>query len=190
MRLSYLPNLITIGRIIALIPLVWFMMEKQYFYALIVMIAAGISDGLDGYLAKRYGWQGWIGGVLDPLADKFMMLCCYMVFAVQEVIPHWLLILVLSRDIIIITGATIYHFLVGKIEEAQPTMISKINTVLQILLVLLLLVDLSLLWAVPEWLETTMITLVALFTAASGLDYMIRWGSRAFSAEKNRRPDD
>ena len=117
--LSYLPNLITIGRIVALIPLVWFMLEKQYLYALIVMVAAGISDGLDGYLAKRFGWQGWIGGVLDPLADKFMMLCCYLVLAVQNVIPHWLLIVVLSRDIIIITGATVYHFLIGKIEEAQ-----------------------------------------------------------------------
>lgn len=183
--LSYLPNAITIGRIFSLIPLVWFMLEKNYQAALIIVIIAGISDGLDGYLAKRFGWQGWIGGVLDPLADKFMMLCCFLVFAVQEVIPHWLFILVLSRDIVIITGATVYHFLVGRIDQAQPTMISKINTVLQIVLVLIFLVDLSV-WLIPPWFKDIAVTLVVLFTSASGIDYIIKWGKMAFASEGNK----
>ncbi len=78
--LSYLPNAITIGRIFAMIPLVWFMLEQQYEIAFYITLAAGFSDMLDGFLAKTFGWEGWLGGVLDPLADKFMMLCCFLVY--------------------------------------------------------------------------------------------------------------
>jgi cardiolipin synthase len=141
--LRFLPNVITIGRMVAVLPLMWLMWQESYLGALIIAVIAGISDGLDGFLAKRYGWQGWLGGVLDPLADKFMMLGCYTVFWLQGVVPWWLYLLIIGRDVVIVLGASYYHFRVGKIAQATPSMISKINTVLQILLLWVLLISYS-----------------------------------------------
>jgi len=169
--LKYIPNLITILRMAMMLPLVWLMWHKEYKGALLVALIAGASDGLDGFLAKRYNWQGWLGGVLDPLADKLMMLCCYTVFALQTLIPWWLLVLVVGRDLVIIAGATYYHFWVGKLAKATPTMLSKINTALQILLILVLLLSLSG-WLALSVLHTPLICLVGLFTLLSGIHYI------------------
>ncbi len=186
--LSYIPNAITIGRILAMIPLVWFMLEKNYEVALYIAIGAGFSDMLDGYLAKRFGWEGWIGGILDPLADKFMMLCCFLVFAVQNIIPNWLLIIVLARDIIIITGTTLYHFTIDKMEKAQPSLLSKTNTALQILLIVVLLAHYSLYQFDMRFING-LIYLVTFFTVTSGLHYvyLYYWHKKEFNKiqEKN-----
>ena len=182
--LSYLPNAITISRIFAMIPLVWFMLGKNYEVALYIALIAGFSDMLDGYLAKKFGWTGWLGGVLDPLADKFMMLCCFLVFAVQGLIPRWLLILVLSRDIIIITGATYYHFAIVKVDKAKPSMLSKFNTAIQIGLIVVILAHYSIFQFDPLVIEA-LIGLVTFFTVASGLHYVYYWGKKAF-AENDR----
>lgn len=176
--LRYLPNAITISRILAMVPLVWFMLEKNYEVALYIAIIAGFSDLLDGFLAKRYGWQGWLGGILDPLADKFMMLCCFLVFAVQGLIPKWLLILVLSRDIIIITGATYYHFAIVKVEKAKPSMLSKFNTAIQIGLIVVLLAHHSI-FQFDTLVIKTLFILVTFFTVTSGLHYVYYWGKKA-----------
>ncbi|VAW38579.1 CDP-diacylglycerol--glycerol-3-phosphate 3-phosphatidyltransferase [hydrothermal vent metagenome] len=161
-----------------MIPLVWFMLEEQYEYALYIAIAAGFSDVLDGYLAKRFGWEGWLGGVLDPLADKFMMLSCFLVFAVQNIIPNWLLILVLARDIIIITGATFYHFTILKVDKAKPSMLSKLNTALQILFIVILLAHYSI-YQFNLLVIDVLIYLVTFFTVASGIHYVYYWGKKA-----------
>ena len=170
--LSYLPNIITIGRIIALVPLVWFMLKKDYQTALIITFFAGLSDGLDGFLAKRFGWQGWWGGILDPLADKAMMMLCYLVLAWQSIIPIWLFVMVVARDVIIVLGTTYYHFKIGRIKQAQPTFWSKCNTVLQILLILFLLLDLADWWHLPfpmSW----MFYAVGFTTLSSGIQYIL-----------------
>lgn len=170
-KLRFLPNIITIARILAIFPLVWLMWQKDYKAALIVAFVAGISDGLDGYLAKKFHWQGWLGGVLDPLADKFLMFSCYAVFAFQGVIPVWLFALVVMRDVMIVTGVTYYHFKVGKIEEATPTWASKINTVLQILLILVLLLSYSELFDLYQYHQPLM-WLVGGFTLFTGFQYV------------------
>jgi len=133
---------------------------------------------LDGFLAKKFGWEGWLGGVLDPLADKFMMLCCFLVFAVQGLIPKWLLILVLSRDIIIITGAVYYHFAIVKVDKAKPSMLSKFNTAIQIGLIVVLLAHYSIFQFDPLLIDG-LIGLVTFFTVASGLHYVYYWGNKA-----------
>jgi len=176
--LSYLPNTITIARILAMIPLVWFMLEKQYEIALYIALVAGFSDMLDGLLAKTFGWEGWLGGVLDPLADKFMMLCCFLVFAVQGIIPNWVLILILARDIIIITGATYYHFNISKVDKATPSLLSKFNTALQIILIIVLLSHLSIYQFNQIYIDI-LIFLVIFFTASSGLHYVFHWTRKA-----------
>ena len=85
--LRHLPNAITIARMLSLIPLVWLMLQKHYTGALILALLAGASDGVDGFLAKRFGWEGRLGSILDPLADKLMMLCCFSVFVYQQHFP-------------------------------------------------------------------------------------------------------
>lgn len=177
---KYIPNTITIARIFAMIPLVWFMLEKQYTYAFYIAIVAGFSDMLDGFLAKRYGWDGWLGGVLDPIADKFMMLCCFLVFAVQGLIPNWLLILVLARDVIIVLGAAFYHFVLIKIVKATPSLLSKTNTALQILLIVVMLAHLSV-YQFDARVIQYLIYFVTFFTVASGLHYVYYWGSKALT---------
>ena len=182
--LSYLPNAITIGRIFAMIPLVWLMLERNYHYAFYIALISAVSDMLDGFLAKTFGWESWLGGVLDPLADKFMMLCCFLVFAVQNIIPNWLLILVLARDLMIITGATIYHFTIVKVKKAKPSLLSKFNTVLQLLLIVVLLAHYSIFQFKPIVI-TVLIYLVTFFTVASGIHYVYYWGRKAV-AENER----
>jgi cardiolipin synthase len=187
--LSYLPNAITIGRILAMIPLVWFMLEKQYEIALYIAIIAGFSDMLDGFLAKTFGWEGWLGGVLDPLADKFMMLCCFLVFAVQGIIPNWLLILILARDIIIITGATYYHFSISKVNKAKPSLLSKLNTAIQILLIVVLLAHLSIFQFNQIYIDI-LIYLVIFLTASSGLHYVFHWTRKAITISDTNHPKE
>jgi len=181
--LKYLPNTITICRIVALIPLVWLMWHKDYKMALVVAFFAGLSDGLDGYLAKKYNWQGWLGGILDPLADKLMMFSCYTVFVIQDVIPWWLYLLIVSRDVVIIAGASYYHFRIGKIKKAMPTLVSKLNTVLQILLILVLLLSYSEIYDLLAASQVLMYA-VGFLTLISGLHYV--WvGLRMSKAHKN-----
>ena len=169
--LKHIPNTITIARMAALLPLVWLMWHKEYKLALLVAVIAGASDGLDGFLAKKYNWQGWLGGILDPLADKLMMLCCYSVFVLQGEIPIWLYLMVVARDVIIVAGASYYHFCVGKIKQAKPTFISKTNTVLQILLILVLLISLSGVWILSA-IHWPLMIAVGVFTGLSGLHYI------------------
>jgi len=168
---KYIPNAITIARMVAMIPLVWLMWHKEYTCALVVAMVAGASDGLDGFLAKKYNWQGWLGGVLDPLADKLMMFCCFSVFVLQGTIPVWLYGLVVGRDVIIIAGASYYHFCIGKIDKAQPSLVSKVNTALQILLILVLLLTLSGVWVLSS-LYWPLVVAVAVLSILSGFHYI------------------
>lgn len=183
--LSYLPNVITIGRIVALFPLVWLLLNHHYSYALLVALLAGLSDGLDGFLARRFGWQGWLGGILDPLADKAMMTCCYAILAWQTILPMWLFILVILRDIVIVGGTTYYHFKIGKIKQAKPTLLSKLNTALQILLLLLVLLHQSSLWQ-QTWLTEKTIYLVAITTFCSGVQYVLM----GYKMARQTRPEE
>ncbi len=183
--LKHIPNAITIARMLAMGPLMWFMWQENYEYAFYIAIIAGFSDMLDGYLAKTFNWEGWLGGVLDPLADKFMMLCCFTVFAIQDIIPKWLLIVILARDIIIVAGATFYHFTIVKVKKARPSLLSKCNTALQILLIVVLLSHHSI-WPLNVQLIEVLIYLVTFFTLSSGLHYMVYWGKKALNSNHQK----
>lgn len=169
--LRHLPNAITIGRMLSLIPLVWLMLQKHYNGALILALVAGASDGVDGFLAKRFGWEGRLGSILDPLADKLMMLCCFSVFVYQQHFPMWLFLLIVGRDVIIILGTSYVNFFVGRLNVATPTLVSKFNTALQIILILTLLISLSGLYNLNA-VNQLLFVLVAIFTVISGLHYV------------------
>lgn len=181
--LRHLPNIITIGRMLSLVPLVWLMLQKNYTVALLVAVIAGLSDGVDGFLAKRYGWEGRLGSILDPLADKLMMLCCFSVFVYQGHFPLWLFILVVGRDVVIILGTTYVNFRVGRLKAATPTLVSKANTALQIILILTLLLTLSSLYDFSA-INQILFMLVAVLTVISGIHYV--WMGIQIKRQMNR----
>ncbi len=184
--LRYLPNAITIARFVAMGPLVYFLLEERYDMALVVALLATVSDGLDGFLAKRFGWTGWLGSVLDPLADKFMVLCCYVVLTWQGYVPVWLAVLVILRDVVIVSGATLYHFTIGRVKQAQPTFLSKLNTAVQFFFVLILLLHLAGWFELPQVSLHALTWLVALTTFLSGVQYVWTWGRKAIYEKKSR----
>ncbi len=172
-----IPNLISVGRVILVFPVIWALLEQHFGLALVLFLIAGVSDGLDGYLAKRYRWESDLGGILDPLADKFLLISTYLCLGWLGELPVWLVGLVLLRDLVIVTGAVVYNFRVAAF-QASPLPISKLNTLLQIVLALLAVVDLG--WrALPDGLLSTLVVLVTITTAASGLAYVLQWGRRA-----------
>ena len=177
----HLPNAITLARIALVAPLVWLIANYRFEAALVVVAVAGASDALDGLLAKRFGWQSWLGGVLDPLADKLLLVACFVSLDLADAIPDWLMWLVVGRDLVIAAGATAYHFLIGRVVP-QPSVLSKITTFVQILCVLGLLLKLSGVLPLPDAVDDTLVWLTALATLASGLHYVAVWSRKALGA--------
>ncbi|MCW8918644.1 MAG: CDP-alcohol phosphatidyltransferase family protein [Gammaproteobacteria bacterium] len=177
MKARDIPNLICVLRILLVPPIVMGLLRGEFATVLLLFALAGGSDGLDGFLARRYEWRSRLGAILDPLADKLLMVCTYATLGWLGLLPWWLVALVLGRDGVIVSGALAYHRLCGEIEMA-PSRISKANTLLQILLVMLLLL-LPLGLAVPGWVMVGMIALVTVTTLLSGGDYVREWGRQA-----------
>ena len=119
MKARDLPNLISFARILLSLPIVWLLYEREFSYALILFAVAGFSDGLDGFLAKHFHWQSHLGGLLDPLADKALLMSSFLVLGGLGLIPIWLVILVIFRDLTIMGGALYYHFSVEEVDADQ-----------------------------------------------------------------------
>lgn len=184
--MRYIPNIISILRILLVIPVVHFLWHHEYGKALMIFFIAGVSDVMDGYLARRFGWMTRLGSLLDPLGDKLLMTAIYLTLGLMGRLPLWLVGLVIGRDIVIVAGALAYRLLVREI-TMQHLLISKINTGAQILLVLLLIYQLSTFRfaeQIPDVVITGLIYLVALTTLASGLAYVVIWSLRARRALK------
>jgi len=148
--------------------------------ALALFFVAGVSDGLDGFLAKHYSWTSRLGALLDPLADKALLISCYLALTWTGLLPLWLVALVLLRDVVIVSGAMVYHFRIARL-DADPNLISKLNTLMQITLVLLVIVQQAAGWGEPGWIQI-LIYVVAVTTIWSGIDYVVTWSRRARSA--------
>lgn len=180
-----LPNLITIMRIILIIPFAYYVMIEQYALALVIFLIAGLSDGLDGLLAKRFRWQSRFGSITDPLADKLLLLVALLLLVVKGHISWTLFWVSTARDVIIVGGATSYHYFVGPY-EMRPSLISKWNTALLILLVLLVLVTVADWYSVPDILLQGLEITVILTCIISGLHYI--WlGVVNYKAVKNNK---
>jgi len=133
-----IPNLITLGRILLVPVVVWAITAGEMRVAFVLFLAAGISDAVDGFLAKRFGMATELGAYLDPLADKAMLVSIYVALGIAEAVPGWLVILVVSRDIMIVS-AVILSWLVDKPMPLKPLLVSKLNTVAQIALACVIL---------------------------------------------------
>lgn len=171
---SNLPNAITLLRI-ALTPVFILLLKSEnYSAALGVFFLAGFSDGLDGFIAKRYNLITRLGGILDPLADKILLVSAYVMLSLLDHIPFWLVLTVVFRDLLIVGGYLVYTSIVGSV-QMRPSNLSKLNTVMQVLLIIAVLVEQTAWLDVANAVEA-LIYLVALTTLASGAHYLWIWG--------------
>jgi cardiolipin synthase len=180
-RASDLPNLLTLLRMVLVPAIVWLLLHGFYAEALWVFLFAGVSDGLDGFLARRMNWRSRLGSILDPLADKLLLIASYFTLAWIGLVPDWLLAAVLLRDFIIVVGGLAYHRHFGPF-DMEPTYVSKINTFAQISLVLLLVAHQAFLFLPAHWI-TAGHYVVLTTTLLSGMDYVWTWGLRAWRHE-------
>ena len=177
MSLSWLPNAITFARIALIAPVLVLIHGGEYAWALLLFAVAGFSDGLDGYLAVRFGWQSRLGALLDPIADKLLVAGMFVTLTLTGDLPLWLTSIVILRDIVILGGATAYHYLIQPV-EGEPSRVSKLNTTLQLLLLLFVLSIAAFGW--PDPVAVTVLGAATLVTVViSGLDYVLRWSARA-----------
>ena len=182
---SDIPNIISVIRLIAVIPVVYLLVVQEFGWALVLFVAAGISDGLDGFLAKHYGWQSRLGGLLDPLADKTLLVCGFLVLGAHGLIPLWLVLAVIFRDLVIVSGALLYNYRVAEV-EAAPILMSKVNTAIQILLIVAVILDAGVM-DLPEVLIATLTWACLITVVVSGTQYVWVWGRKAIA---NRRKSD
>ncbi len=185
MILRQIPNLITSLRLVASPILVWLSLQHRYAAALIIVLLAGLTDWLDGFSARRLDVTGKTGVILDPLADKCLLVTLFLTLSWVELIPLWLLALVIVRDLVIVTGAWLLRTLRG-VRKFIPTMPGKVSTFFQIVFVLLVLVEA----AVPNpnfaGLRDIALGCTAVFTAFSGFDY-VRIGIRLTKETAGRK---
>ncbi len=168
-----IPNLITIFRIL-LVPLtVWLLTTQSFMIAFIVFVIAGLSDGIDGFLARRFNWQSELGSYLDPLADKTLLVSIFVMLGILRFVPDWLVFLVVTRDIMIIS-AVMLSWLMDKPVSMQPLWISKVTTVGQIIFAGSALFLLGLEKDATNSLFAGSV-IVAVLTVASGSLYLRNW---------------
>lgn len=158
------------------------MLQENFSTALFLVAIAGISDGLDGFLARHFHWQSRLGTILDPLADKLLLAVTFATLTYMQLLPLWLLLLVFGRDLMIICGALAYHVKFGEY-ELTPLWSSKINTVFQIALVLLIILQQEWLPQAATW-STTLIWFVVASVIISGSEYIMVWGTSAWRQKK------
>jgi cardiolipin synthase (CMP-forming) len=168
-----IPNLITLGRILLVPIVVWAIWSGAMWAAFVLFLAAGVSDAVDGYLAKRFHMTTVLGAYLDPLADKALIVSIYVTLGIIGLIPGWLVILVVSRDIMIV-GAVMLSWLVGSPVKVKPLLVSKLNTVAQIAFACVVLGSLGF-NVEARALTLVLMGLVAALTLLSVAAYVAEW---------------
>lgn len=179
-----IPNLISLLRIVLVVPTVIALTREQYLLALALYTVAGVSDALDGYIAKRFNYHSRLGSIIDPLADKLLLVATYVTLAWLGLLPAWLVVAVVARDLLILGGATALHFFIGRYEMA-PSVVSKFNTLAQILLGLIVMFSAGL-YPLPDAVLEGLVLVVLVTTVLSGIDYVWTWGTRACRARTGR----
>jgi cardiolipin synthase (CMP-forming) len=170
-----LPNLITLARLLAVPLTIWLILGGRYGTAFWVFGAAGLSDALDGYIAKRFDCRTKLGALLDPIADKALLVSVYLALGYAGELRNWLVILVVFRDVTIVGGFVLIHTLTPAApQHFDPLYISKINTLVQAFLIAFVLARLGL--GADAALSTVLLVyLAAVTTVLSGLSYLVRW---------------
>jgi len=183
--LRFIPNALCFLRMLLVVPVCWLLLRHEYRLTLWVFAVAAATDGLDGFLAKRCGWTSELGRILDPLADKILLVGVFLGLAITGVVPVWLAVVAIGRDLVITAGAILYNWLYGY-PHGRPTWISKLNTLCQILF-LLLIVAAHAIGRIPQVAVTLLGALVFVTTVISGLDYVLTYSRKAIAASRQRR---
>ncbi len=177
MSLNWIPNAISLLRIALVAPILMLIMRGSFGWAMALFWLASFSDGVDGYLAKRFSWHSRLGALLDPIADKLLVAGTFITLAYSQQIPVWLAVVVILRDVVIVAGATAYNFLVRPV-EGEPTRVSKLNTALELLFLFFVLSRAGFGW--PDQIAVTVLGASVLITVViSGVDYVWSWSRRA-----------
>ena len=184
MSLRFLPNLLCILRILLVYPLALFIFEGRYTLVLPVFAFAAFTDALDGFLAKRCGWESELGKHLDPLADKLLLVTMFVSLSAIGLVPWWLTLCVLLRDLVIIFGAITYRALFGPL-HGRPTIASKLNTLTQICFSLAVAAAAAYGWP-ATWMLIALGALVFVSTWISGIDYVLTYSRRAVAVSRAR----
>lgn len=181
--LAWLPNLITLARLLAVPVTVYLLLIGTYDAAFWLFIAAGVSDALDGIIAKHFNVASQVGAFLDPLADKVLLVAVYITLGYLEHLAVWLVILIVFRDLLIVGGAILFHTLTHSL-EMEPLLVSKTNTAAQIILAGMVLAELGLELSLSGVVHV-LVYVVAATTFVSGAAYVIKWGRRAVTMERD-----
>ena len=184
MSLRHLPNLLCVLRILMVYPVAAWLLEGRYPAVMLLFAVAAFTDALDGFLAKRFSWTSELGKVLDPLADKLLLVTVFVCLSVAGLAPWWLTALVVLRDLVILFGALTYKRLFGPLRGA-PTMASKFNTLCQIVFCLATVAAAAYGWPGPAAV-TALGALVLVSTAVSGIDYTLIYSRRAAGVARAR----
>jgi cardiolipin synthase len=171
--LRYLPNLITGLRLVATPFAAWLISQARYREALVLIMLAGTTDWLDGFAARRLNAIGRTGLILDPLADKILLVVLFIQLARAHLIPLWMLLLALIRDLVIVIGALLIRWIFN-VRRFLPSILGKVSTFFQIMLVLTVLLNAAFPRTILPPLQIPALLFTALFTSLSGLDYIRR----------------
>lgn len=176
-----IPNLLTLARILLTPLLVWLLLDNRLGQALVVFFVAGITDGLDGLIARLFHQKTRLGAYLDPLADKLLLVSSFILLSHLQLVPTWLAVVAVSRDAIIVLGILTLMFHQVRV-EINPSLLSKMTTLVQILTVLLTLARPYL--ALPAWSYPFLYWSIALLCLATGFQYILR-GNRLWEGERD-----
>lgn len=173
MRWDQIPNSITLARLLLVPVLILVLKNENYQLALLIFLVAGISDALDGYIAKKYNFVSHFGAVLDPVADKLLLVSAYIMLAIIGQVPFWLVLAIVTRDLFIVGGYMVVTSLMGAV-TMNPSLLSKLNTLMQILLVIAILAEKA---AGQDYqlFMTVLIYIVLITTISSGVHYFWLW---------------
>ena len=177
--LRHLPNLICVVRIALIWPTIVALQGGEYWTALALVAFCAVSDGLDGWLAKRFNWTSHLGKILDPLADKLLLVSLFLTAAWMNLVPWWLTAVVVARDVMIGAGAVIYRLWFGPL-HGRPTIVSKINTGMQLAVVLAAILGAACGLPTPE-MVVALAWLTLVTTTVSGADYLAVFTRRALA---------
>lgn len=180
-RWRWVPNALTLVRLVLIVPFATALMDGAYLLALTLFALAAFTDGLDGFLARFFNWRTRVGAIADPLADKALLLTAYLMLTLSGELPPWLFAVVLGRDLVIIGGGLAFHYGIGRF-DMQPSALGKLNTLVQVLVVLAIMIYLAGL-PMPPWTITLGVPLVALSALVSGGHYVVVWTGRAWRAK-------
>ena len=176
-RAANIPNLICVLRMALVWPIVDALVTARYELALLLIAIAGLSDGLDGFLAKRFNWRSRLGGILDPLADKLLLVSAFVTLTWTALVPPWLTAVVIARDVLIIGGGLVYQAVVAPLQP-EPSRVSKLNTGAQLLFICAIVANRGFGLPPAEVLIPSGAAVLVTSTV-SGLDYVMRWSGKA-----------